>query len=219
MGWLAPVTQQPWKITAGGLRGLSVAEIRPDCRIPHAAPTSPSPSPDGRPCGAAPRPLPAVPSADPPSSIPTALEMVLFPTEVWGPGGLDLPDVPHGAAGRGDPGMCSAAPARCWRSPAPIVPSHGLWMAALPGLAPGSPTCRHTRIPVSPALPGELFSRRFGTRASSSLSSPLSFWRREIDFYDYYLISPLSPGCKHGAGVRLGRPSVPRQRTALFTLR
>ena len=55
--------------------------------------------------------------------------------------------------------------------------------AGVSGVRPVS--TRRARSPVSPGLPGKLFSRHFGTGVSSRLSSSLSFWQGENDFYYY----------------------------------
>lgn len=114
---------------------------------------------------------------------------------------------------------CGASASLAWRSPAPICAfpmGRGYEWRLLPAacLAPAQARTsgvqpvgtRRVRSLVSPGLPGKLFSRHFGTKASSRLSSSLSFWQGEDDFYYYYLISFLSPGCKRGFCTLLGTP-------------
>lgn len=67
---------------------------------------------------------------------------------------------------------------------------------------------------VLAGLPGQLFSRHFGTGASSRLSSSLSFWQGESDVYGYDLISALRPGCSGGSSAQ--HRSVPWQRGSVI---
>lgn len=98
----------------------------------------------------------------------------------------------HVPEGRGDPRLSHPALSPLcaggagWASPMGASPmAEGCPALPAPAQArANSPTCRHWQASVG--LPGELFSRHFGTGASRRLSSPLSFWQGENDFYCYY---------------------------------